>query len=139
MQSMNRVTLIGNISTDPQIRQLQNGQKVANFNVATSERWKDKITGEQKEFTEFNKVVVYNQGIIGVIESMCQKGTRVFIEGSLKTRKWQNQQGQDVYTTEVTVQQFGGELIILSNAKQKQTSQSEPQPINDLNSDEIPF
>lgn len=136
MQSMNRVTLIGNISVDPQIRQLQNGQKVANFNIATSERWKDKTTGEQKESTEFNKVVVYNQGIVGVIESMCQKGTRVFIEGSLKTRKWQNKDGQDVYTTEVTVQQFGGELIILSNAKQKI---DQPKTAQIDNTDDIPF
>lgn len=136
MQSMNRVTLIGNISVDPQIRQLQNGQKVANFNIATSERWKDKTTGEQKESTEFNKVVVYNQGIVGVIESMCQKGTRVFIEGSLKTRKWQNKDGQDVYTTEVTVQQFGGELIILSNAKQKI---DQPKIAQIDNTDDIPF
>jgi single-strand DNA-binding protein len=136
MQSINKVTLIGNITADPQIRTIQNGQKVAGFTVATSERWKDKTTGETKESSEFNKVVVFNPNVAGVVESMCQKGTRVYIEGTLKTRKWQNQQGQDVYTTEVVLQQFGGQLIILSNAKQKSDA---PEQVDDLNIDIIPF
>ena len=97
--SINKVILIGNLTKDPEIRQMQNGNKIANFTVATSERWKDKATGEIKEQAEFHKVVIYNPNLAGVIESLCQKGTKLYIEGSLKTRKWQNQQGQDVYTT----------------------------------------
>lgn len=134
--SINKVILIGSLGKDPEIKQMQNGSKIAMFSMATSERWKDKTTGEQKENTEWHKVVVYNPNVAGVVESMCQKGTRVYIEGSLKTRKWQNQQGQDVYTTEVVLQQFGGQMIILSNAKQKSDA---PEQVDDLSIDNIPF
>ncbi|MCL2748989.1 MAG: single-stranded DNA-binding protein [Alphaproteobacteria bacterium] len=115
--SMNKVILIGNIGGDPMVRSTGNGQKVVNFSLATSERWKDRQTGEQKEQTEWHRVVIFNPNLAEVAERMLQKGTKVYIEGQLKTRKWQNQQGQEVYTTEVVLNQFSGQLIILGGAK----------------------
>jgi single-strand DNA-binding protein len=99
------------------VRMTGNGQKVVNFSLATSERWKDRQTGEQKEQTEWHRVVIFNPNLAEVAERMLQKGTKLYIEGQLKTRKWQNQQGQDVYTTEVVLNQFSGQLVILSGAK----------------------
>ncbi|MCL1892184.1 MAG: single-stranded DNA-binding protein [Alphaproteobacteria bacterium] len=115
--SLNRVILIGNIGGDPQVRATGNGQKVVNFSLATSERWKDRQTGEMKEQTEWHRIVIFNPNLAEVAERMLQKGTKLYIEGQLKTRKWQNQQGQDVYTTEVVLNQFSGQLIILGGAK----------------------
>jgi single-strand DNA-binding protein len=114
--SINKVTLIGNLGRDPEIRATSTG-RVANFTMATTESWKDKTTGERKEQTEWHRVVVFNQNLIDVIEKMLQKGTKVYIEGTLRTRKWTNQQGQDVYTTEVVLNQFSGQLVILNGAK----------------------
>jgi single-strand DNA-binding protein len=91
--------------------------KVVSFTIATSENWKDKATGERKEQTEWHRVVVFNQNLADVAERFLQKGTKVYIEGQLRTRKWQNQQGQDVYTTEVVLNNFGGTLVILSGSK----------------------
>ncbi|MDR0967848.1 MAG: single-stranded DNA-binding protein [Rickettsiales bacterium] len=116
--SINKVILVGNIGSDPQVRTTGNGQKVVNFSLATSERWKDRATGEQKEQTEWHRVVIFNPNLAEVAERMLQKGTKLYIEGQLKTRKWQNQQGQDVYTTEVTLNQFSGQMVILGGAKQ---------------------
>jgi single-strand DNA-binding protein len=115
--SINKVILVGNIGGDPQVRTTGNGQKVVNFSLATSERWKDRQTGEQKEQTEWHRVVIFNPNLAEVAERMLQKGTKLYIEGNLKTRKWQNQQGQDVYTTEVVLNQFSGQLVILGGAK----------------------
>lgn len=115
--SINKVILVGNLGQDPQVRALQNGQKVVSFSLATSDRWKDKSTGEQKEQTEWHRVVVFNPNLAEVAERMLQKGTKLYIEGSLKTRKWQNQQGVDVFTTEVILNPFAGQMVILSGAK----------------------
>ena len=114
--SLNKVTLLGNLGSDPQVRTMQSGQKVVTFSLATSDQWKDKNTGEKKEQTEWHRVVVFQPNLAEVAERMLQKGTKVFIEGTLRTRKWQNQQGLDVYTTEVVLN-MGATMIILSNAK----------------------
>ncbi|MDR1337776.1 MAG: single-stranded DNA-binding protein [Rickettsiales bacterium] len=115
--SINKVILVGNLGQDPQVRTMGSGQKVVNLSLATSDRWRDKATGEQKEQTEWHRVVVFNPNLAEVAERMLQKGTKVYIEGTLKTRKWQNQQGVDVYTTEVVLNPFTGQMVILSGAK----------------------
>lgn len=109
----NRVILIGNVGKDPEIKSMNNGGKVATFSIATSERWRDKATGEKKERTEWHNIVVFNEGIVGVIEQFVKKGTRVGIEGSLATRKWQHSDGTDRYSTEVVLKQFNGSLILM--------------------------
>ncbi len=115
--SINKVILVGNVGQDPQVRAMQNGQKVVTFSLATSDRWRDRQTGEQKEQTEWHRVVIFNPNLAEVAERMLQKGTKLYIEGSLRTRKWQNQQGVDVYTTEVVLNQFAGQMVILAGAK----------------------
>ncbi|MCL1902467.1 MAG: single-stranded DNA-binding protein [Alphaproteobacteria bacterium] len=114
--SINKVTLLGNLGSDPQVRTMQSGQKVVTFSLATSEQWKDKSTGEKKEQTEWHRVVIFQPNLAEVAERMLQKGTKLFVEGTLRTRKWQNQQGLDVYTTEVVLN-MGATMIILGNAK----------------------
>lgn len=115
--SINKVILVGNVGQDPQVRTMQSGQKVVSFSLATSDRWRDRQTGEQKEQTEWHRVVIFNPNLVEVAERMLQKGTKLYLEGSLRTRKWQNQQGIDVYTTEVVLNQFAGQMIILAGAK----------------------
>lgn len=115
--SINKVILVGNVGQDPQVRTMQSGQKVVSFSLATSDRWRDRQSGEQKEQTEWHRVVIFNPSLADVAERMLQKGTKVYLEGSLRTRKWQNQQGADVYTTEVILNPFAGQMVILSGAK----------------------
>ncbi len=115
--SINKVILVGNVGQDPQVRTTQNGQKVVSFSLATSDRWRDRQSGEQKEQTEWHRVVLFNPNLVDVAERMLQKGTKLYLEGSLRTRKWQNQQGVDVYTTEVILNPFAGQMVILSGAK----------------------
>ncbi len=113
--SLNRVTLIGNCGKDPEIRQAGNGNRVATFSIATSESWTDKASGERKEKTEWHNVVVWNDGLIGVIEKYVKKGSKVMVEGQMQTRKWEKE-GIERYTTEVVLQGFGGQLILLGDA-----------------------
>lgn len=115
--SINKVILVGNVGQDPQVRTMNSGQKVVSFSLATSERWRDRQTGEQKEQTEWHRVVIFNPNLVDVAERMLQKGTKLYLEGALKTRKWQNQQGMDVYTTEVVLNPFAGQMVILSGVK----------------------
>ena len=115
--SINKVILVGNVGQDPQVRTMQSGQKVVSFSLATSDRWRDRTTGEQKEQTEWHRVVIFNPNLVEVAERMLQKGTKLYIEGALRTRKWQNQQGIDTFTTEVVLNQFSGTMVILSGAK----------------------
>ena len=122
--SINKVILVGNVGQDPQVRTMQNGQKVVSFSLATSDRWRDRQTGEQKEQTEWHRVVIFNPNLVEVAERMLQKGTKLYLEGSLRTRKWQNQQGIDVYTTEVVLNQFAGQMVILAGAKSLDNAQS---------------
>lgn len=115
--SINKVILVGNVGSEPQVRTMQSGQKVVSFSLATSDRWRDRQTGEQKEQTEWHRVVIFNPNLVEVAERMLQKGTKLYLEGSLKTRKWQNQQGVDVFTTEVVLNPFSGSLVILGGSK----------------------
>ena len=115
--SINKVILVGNIGQEPQVRTMQSGQKVVTFSLATSDRWRDKQSGEQKEQTEWHRVVIFNPSLVDVAERMLQKGTKLYLEGSLRTRKWQNQQGVDTFTTEVVLNPYSGQMVILSGAK----------------------
>lgn len=112
--SVNKVILVGNLGADPEVRALQNGSKVVNLSIATSESWKDKNTGEKKERTEWHRVVIWNEGLAGVAEKYLSKGDKVYLEGELQTRKWQDQEGKDRYSTEVVLTGFGGTLVMLS-------------------------
>lgn len=111
--SVNKVILIGNLGRDPEIRTFQNGGKVANLRIATSEQWKDRNTGERREKTEWHSVAVMSEGLVNVIERYLKKGSKVYVEGQLETRKWQDQSGQDRYTTEVVLRGFNGTLQML--------------------------
>lgn len=143
MSSVNKVILIGNVGNDPEIRAMQSGDKVASFSVATSESWKDKTSGEKKEKTEWHRVSVWNQGLVKVIESYVKKGSKVYLEGALETRKWQDKDGQDKYTTEIVLKAYRGELVLLGSKfaenlaqetiKEEKSFQTAVMP------DEIPF
>jgi single-strand DNA-binding protein len=113
--SVNKVILIGNLGRDPEVRTTQNGSKICNLNVATSETWKDRQSGERRERTEWHRVVIFNPNLADVAERFLRKGSKVYIEGQLQTRKWQDQSGQDRYTTEVVLQNFKGELTLLDS------------------------
>ncbi|RYD45134.1 MAG: single-stranded DNA-binding protein [Sphingomonadales bacterium] len=114
--SVNKVILIGNLGADPEIKSFQNGGKIANIRIATSEQWKDRMTGERKERTEWHNVVINGDGLVGVVERYLKKGSKVYIEGSLRTRKWQDRDGNDKYTTEVVIAGIGGALTMLDGA-----------------------
>ncbi|WP_300018872.1 single-stranded DNA-binding protein [uncultured Roseobacter sp.] len=111
--SVNKVILIGNLGRDPEVRSFQNGGKVCNLRIATSETWKDRNTGERKERTEWHSVAIFQEGLVRIAEQYLRKGSKVYIEGQLQTRKWQDQSGQDRYSTEVVLQGFGGTLTML--------------------------
>ncbi|MEM6584524.1 MAG: single-stranded DNA-binding protein, partial [Pseudomonadota bacterium] len=111
--SLNKVMLIGNLGADPEIRSFQNGGRVANLRIATSENWKDRNTGERREKTEWHTVAIFSEGLVGVVERYVKKGSKVFIEGQLETRKWQDQSGQDRYSTEVVLRPYRSELTLL--------------------------
>ena len=114
--SVNKVILIGNLGKDPEIRRTQDGRPIANLSVATSESWRDKATGERKEKTEWHRVVIFNEGLCRIAEQYLKKGSKVYLEGSLQTRKWQDQSGQDKYSTEVVLQGFNSQLTMLDRA-----------------------
>ncbi len=145
--SINKVILVGNIGQDPQVRTMQSGQKVVSFSLATSDRWRDRQSGEQKEQTEWHRIVIFSPNLVEVAERMLQKGTKLYIEGALRTRKWQNQQGVDTYTTEVVLNQFSGTMVILSGAKAVDSMSSgtapAPAPAEEISiseiGDDIPF
>ena len=111
--SLNKVMLIGHLGADPEVRTFQNGGKVCNLRIATSESWKDRQTGERQERTEWHSVAIFPDGLVGVAERYLRKGSKVYVEGQLRTRKWQDQAGNDRYTTEVVLQKFRGELQML--------------------------
>jgi single-strand DNA-binding protein len=111
--SVNKVILIGNLGKDPEIRRTQDGRPIANLSVATSESWRDKATGERKEKTEWHRVVIFSEGLCRVAEQYLKKGAKVYLEGTLQTRKWQDQSGQDKYSTEVVLQGFNATLVML--------------------------
>src|SRR3954465_3843817 len=114
--SVNKVILVGNLGADPEVRTLPSGNKVVNLRVATSESWRDKNTGERKEKTEWHRVVIFNEGLAKVAEQYLKKGAKVYLEGALQTRKWQDKDGQDKYSTEVVLQGFNSQLTMLDRA-----------------------
>lgn len=141
MSSLNKVMLIGNAGRDPEIRHTSAGNKVASFSLATSESWKDKSTGARHERTEWHRISVFNDGLIGVIEKYVRKGTKLYLSGKLQTRKWTDQQGQEKYTTEIVLGPYGCELLLLGGKSDGQDSggaQADPVP-TDVGDDEIPF
>lgn len=117
--SLNRVTIIGNLCKDPEIRNTQAGKQIANLTVATSERWKDRTSGEQKEKAEFHRCVVYNEGLARVCDQYLKKGAKVYIEGALQTRKWQDQTGTDRFSTEIVLQGYDAKLLMLDRPSGK--------------------
>ncbi|PZQ48763.1 MAG: single-stranded DNA-binding protein [Rhodovulum sulfidophilum] len=117
--SVNKVILVGRVGADPEIRAFGNGAKVANLRLATSETWRDKNSGERKERTEWHSVAIFNEGIIKVAEQYVRKGSMVYVEGQLETRKWQDQAGNDRYSTEVTVRPYRGDLHLLGDARRE--------------------
>lgn len=119
MSSVNKVILVGNLGADPEVKSFSNGGRIANLRIATSETWKDKATGERKERTEWHSVTVQGDGLVGVVERFLRKGSKVYIEGQLRTRKWQDQSGQDRYTTEVQVGMRGA-LVMLDGKRDGQ-------------------
>lgn len=111
--SVNKVILVGNLGKDPEVRSMQSGDRVASFPIATSERWKDKATGERKEKTEWHKVAIFDERLVEIAEKYLRKGSKVYLEGQLQTRKWTDQNGQERYTTEIVLQRFRGDLTLL--------------------------
>ena len=149
--SLNKVLLIGRLGADPEIKQMVNGKSVARLSLATSQSWKDKNTGEKKEKTEWHRIVVFNEGLVNVVQQYLKKGAQVYIEGQLSTRKWKDEQsGQDKYSTEILIQGYNSSLTMLGGGGRGIQNDSSPQPIsknsddvsqveqNDLD-DEIPF
>jgi single-strand DNA-binding protein len=114
--SVNKVILVGNLGRDPEVRTLNSGSKVVNLRLATSETWRDKTSGERQERTEWHSVVIYNENLAKIAEQYLKKGSKVYVEGQLQTRKWQDQSGVEKYTTEVVLQRFRGELTLLDRA-----------------------
>ena len=115
--SVNKVIIVGNLGADPEVKSFQNGGKICNLRIATSEDWKDKQTGEKKERTEWHSVTLQSEGLVGVAERFLRKGSKVYIEGQLRTRKWQDQSGNDRYTTDISVAGFDGKLVMLDGPK----------------------
>ena len=124
--SVNKVILVGNLGKDPEVRRLNSGDQVVNFTLATSESWRDKNSGERKEKTEWHNVVIFNENLGKVVEQYCKKGSKVYVEGQLQTRKWQDKDGADRYTTEVVLQRFRGELTLLDSRNSGGDRQSFP-------------
>ncbi len=135
--SLNKVLLIGRLGADPEIKQMVNGKSVARLSLATSQSWKDKNTGEKKEKTEWHRVVVFNEGLVNVVQQYLKKGAQVYIEGQLSTRKWKDEQsGQDKYSTEIIIQGYNSSLTMLGGGGRGIQNDSSPQP-KSKNSDDI--
>lgn len=113
--SINKVILVGNLGAEPKVSNTQNGSKIVNLNIATSDTWKDKVSGERKERTEWHRVVIFNPQLADIAERYLRKGSKVYLEGSLQTRKWEDSNGQEKYTTEIVLQNFSGTLVLLDS------------------------
>ena len=146
--SLNKVLLIGRLGADPEIKQMSNGKNVARMSLATSDSWKDKNTGEKKEKTEWHRVVIFNEGLVNIVQQYLKKGAQIYIEGQLTTRKWKDEQsGQDKYSTEIILQGYNSTLKMLNTRTSNDLSgkgseaisnENQSAPLNDLD-DEIPF
>lgn len=143
--SVNKVILIGNLGRDPEVRTFQSGGKVCNLRIATSEAWRDKDSGERREKTEWHSVAIFNEGLVRIAEQYLKKGSKVYLEGALETRKWQDQSGQDKYSTEVVLRGYGGTLTMLDGKSDSHSRQSSSgygeggQPSSRDLGDDIPF
>lgn len=148
--SVNKVILVGNLGKDPEVRHMQNGNPVCTLSVATSESWRDKNSGERRERTEWHRCVIFNEGLCKIAEQYLKKGSKVYLEGQLQTRKWQDQSGQDRYSTEVVLQGFNASLVMLDTAGGNPGRREQPQQgyqdggqggqsFNQDFDDEIPF
>ena len=146
--SLNKVLLIGRLGADPEIKEMVNGKSVARLSLATSQTWKDKNTGEKKEKTEWHRIVVFNEGLVNVIKQYIKKGTQLYVEGQLTTRKWKDEQsGQDKYSTEIVVQGYNSSITMLSSSNQSKSINQESktnfddniQKNQDVLDDDIPF
>ncbi len=122
--SVNKVILVGNLGKDPEVRAFQNGGRVCTFSIATSENWRDKVSGERKEKTEWHRIAIYNDRLVEVAEKYLRKGSKVYVEGALETRKWTDKDGQEKYTTEIAIKQFRGELTLLDGKGDGERSSS---------------
>lgn len=120
--SLNKVTLIGNLGRDPEIRTTGEGKEIANLSLATTDIWKDRVTGEKKEKTEWHRVVIFNEGLVSVVKNYVKKGSKLYIEGSLQTRKWNDSSGVEKYTTEIVLQNFNSQLILLDSKNSTSSS-----------------
>ena len=143
MAGVNKVILVGNLGKDPEIRSMQDGKTIVNFSIATSENWKDKSSGESREKTEWHRVVIFNEHLAKVAQNYLKKGSKVYLEGQLQTRKWTDQSGVEKYTTEVVLQRFKGELTMLDGRSEERVgnqvqNKTEAPPSNNMD-DEIPF
>ncbi|MBN2676197.1 MAG: single-stranded DNA-binding protein [Alphaproteobacteria bacterium] len=147
--SINKVILVGNLGQDPEVRQTESGMKIVSFSVATTESWKDKTSGEKKDRTEWHRVVIFSNGLSELAEKYLKKGSRIYVEGALRTRKWQGNDGQDHYTTEIVISNFNGTFVMMGGSGQSSESHSEntsskpsesqvSAPVDDID-DEIPF
>jgi single-strand DNA-binding protein len=141
--SLNKITLIGNVGQDPEIKSTQDGRELANFSLATTENWKDKSSGEKQSKTEWHRIVVFSQGLVGIIKNYVKKGSKLYIEGQLQTRKWTDKQGVERYTTEIVLQNFNSNMQMLdskpkNDSQQTQMSQQDSQAFDNLG-DNIPF
>ena len=142
--SINKVILIGNVGNDPEIKSFQSGDRVVNFSLATTENWKDKQTGEQKSITEWHKISIFNTGLISIAEKLIKKGMKIYIEGQLQTRKWQDASGADKYSTEIVLKQYRGELVLLDKLEQRNNMNND-KPLDTFTGkspeldDDIPF
>lgn len=135
MSSVNKVIILGNVGKDPEIRTFQSGGRVANFTLATSEKWKDKTSGERKERTEWHRVSVLNENLVGIVERYVRKGVRLYVEGQLETRKWTDKDGQDRYQTEVVLRPYRGEIVLLDKAEGARPAQEDKQSYRNTQSD----
>ena len=136
--SLNKVLLIGRLGADPEIKQMVNGKSVARLSLATSQSWKDKNTGEKKEKTEWHRIVVFNEGLVSVVQQYLKKGAQIYVEGQLSTRKWKDEQtGQDKFTTEIVIQGFNSSLTMLGGGNSNISSSSNDNKASSNNSDEI--
>ena len=153
MSSVNKVTILGRLGADPEVRSLNNGDKVVNLRIATSESWRDKNSGERKEKTEWHSVVIFNEGLAKIAEQYLRKGSQVYIEGKLQTRSWEDQSGQKKYTTEIVLQRYQGELTMIGSKPEGDSQSGQSDRSQDYSSakdggkqsfsndmdDEIPF
>jgi single-strand DNA-binding protein len=145
--SVNKVILVGNVGKDPEIRRTQDGRAIANLSIATSESWKDKSSGERKEKTEWHRIAIFSEGLVKVVEQYVHKGSKLYIEGQLQTRKYTDKDGVEKYSTEIVLQNFGGTLVLLDGPKsdKPQPTTSKMQPRGSMKDsapdmdDEIPF